>query len=145
MMETREMDRLYMKAANNVAAIIADYNLKSLQMSRASALSSFEYMARLAGAKTGIEVIKVRVRIIEINWTYWATTLTTSSTSPARCEVCGWTVQNAKGRSKLRCPLPNSAESAYANHWESIWPSNCLQSSSRGETMRVLNDWPMMP
>ena len=58
MMETREMDRLYMKAANNVADIIAGYNLKSLQMSRASALSSFEYIARLAGSKTGLEVIK---------------------------------------------------------------------------------------
>ena len=58
MMETREMDRLYMKAANNVADIIAGYNFKSLQMSRASALSSFEYIARLAGSKTGLEVIK---------------------------------------------------------------------------------------
>jgi len=58
MMETRGMDRLYMKAANNVADIIAGYNFKSLQMSRASALSSFEYMARLAGSKTGLEVIK---------------------------------------------------------------------------------------
>ena len=58
MMETREMNRLYMKAANSVADIIAGYNSKSLQMSRASALSSFEYRARLAGAKTGLEVIK---------------------------------------------------------------------------------------
>jgi hypothetical protein len=58
MMETREMDRLYMKAANNVADIIAGYNLKSLQMSRASGLSSFEYIARLAGSKTGLEMIK---------------------------------------------------------------------------------------
>ena len=61
MMETREMDRLYMKAANNVAGIIAGYNFKSLQMSRAIALSSFEHMARLAGSKTGLEVIKSSV------------------------------------------------------------------------------------
>ena len=59
MMETREMDRVYMKAANNVAGIIAGYNFKSLQMSRASALSSFEYLTRPAGAKTGMEAIEV--------------------------------------------------------------------------------------
>jgi hypothetical protein len=58
MMETREMDRLHMKAANNVADIIAGYHFKSLQMSRASALSSFEYITRLADSKTGLEVIK---------------------------------------------------------------------------------------
>jgi hypothetical protein len=58
MMETREMNRLYMKAANNAAGIIAGYNVKNLQMSRAIALSSFEFMARLAGSKTGLEVIK---------------------------------------------------------------------------------------
>ena len=51
MMETREMDRLYMKAADNAAEIIADYNFKSLQLSGASALSSFEYLARLAGVE----------------------------------------------------------------------------------------------
>src|SRR5882724_2883162 len=58
MMQTREMDRLYMKAANNVADIIAGYNFNCLQMSRASALSSSEYIARLAGSKTGLDVIK---------------------------------------------------------------------------------------
>ena len=59
MMETREMGRVYMKAANNVAGIIAGYNFKGLQMSRASALNSFEYLTRLAGAKTGMEAIEV--------------------------------------------------------------------------------------
>ena len=58
MMETREMDRLYMKAANNVADTIAGYNFKSMQMSGASTLRSFEYMARLAGARTGLDVIE---------------------------------------------------------------------------------------
>ena len=59
MMETREMGRLYMKAAGNAVATIADYNRKSLQLSGASALRSFVYLARLAGAKTGIEAIEI--------------------------------------------------------------------------------------
>jgi hypothetical protein len=58
-METREIGRLYMKAAVNAVATIADYNRKSMQLSGASALRSFEYLARLAGAKTGIEAIEV--------------------------------------------------------------------------------------
>ena len=40
-------------------ATIADHNRKSMQLSGASALRSFEYLARLAGAKTGIEAIEV--------------------------------------------------------------------------------------
>jgi hypothetical protein len=59
MMETREMGRLYMKAAGNAVATIADHNRKSMQLSGTSALRSFEYLARLAGAKTGIEAIEV--------------------------------------------------------------------------------------
>jgi hypothetical protein len=39
MMETREMDRLHMKVANSVPDVVSGYNFKSLQMSRASALS----------------------------------------------------------------------------------------------------------
>jgi hypothetical protein len=59
MMETREISRLYMKAAGNAVATIADHNRKSMQLSGAGALRSFEYLARLAGAKTGIEAIEV--------------------------------------------------------------------------------------
>lgn len=59
MMETREMGRLYMKAAGNAAATIADHNRKSMQLSGANALRSFEYLARLAGVKTGMEAIEV--------------------------------------------------------------------------------------
>ena len=59
MTEAREMGRSYMKAAGAAVATIADHNRKSMQLSGASALRSFEYLARLAGAKTGIEAIEV--------------------------------------------------------------------------------------
>lgn len=59
MMDSREMGRLYMKGACNAVATVADHNRKSLQLSDASALRSFVYSARLAGAKTGIEAIEV--------------------------------------------------------------------------------------
>jgi hypothetical protein len=59
MMETREMGRLYMKAAGNAVATIADHNRKSMKLSGASAMRSFEYLAQLASAKTGIEAIEV--------------------------------------------------------------------------------------
>ena len=59
MMDSREMGRLYMKGAGNAVATIADHNRKSLQLSGASALRSFVYLARLAGVKTGIEAIEV--------------------------------------------------------------------------------------
>jgi hypothetical protein len=59
MMDPREMGRLYMKAAGNAVATIADHNGKGMQLSGSGALSSFEYLARLAGAKTGMEAIEV--------------------------------------------------------------------------------------
>jgi Phasin protein len=59
MMETREMGRLYMKAAGNAVATIADHNRKSMKLSGASAMRSFEYVTQLASAKTGIEAIEV--------------------------------------------------------------------------------------
>jgi hypothetical protein len=59
MLDSREMGRLYMKAAGNAVATIADHNRKSMQLSGASAMGSFAYLARLAGAKTGIEAIEV--------------------------------------------------------------------------------------
>ena len=59
MMDSREMGWLYMKGVGNAVATIADHNRKSLQLSDASALRSFVYLARLAGAKTGIEAIEV--------------------------------------------------------------------------------------
>jgi hypothetical protein len=59
MTEAREIGRLYMKAAGTAVTTIADYNRKSMQLSGASALSSLEYLARLAGVKTGMEAIEV--------------------------------------------------------------------------------------
>ena len=59
MTEAREVGRSYMKAAGAAAATIADHNRKSMHLSGASALRSFEYLARLAGAKTGMEAIEV--------------------------------------------------------------------------------------
>jgi hypothetical protein len=59
MTEAREIGRLYMKAAGTTVTTIADYNRKSMQLSGASALSSLEYLARLAGVKTGMEAIEV--------------------------------------------------------------------------------------
>ena len=59
MTEAREMGRLYMKAAGAAVTTIADHNRKSMQLSGASALRSFEYLTRLAGAKTGMEAIEV--------------------------------------------------------------------------------------
>ena len=59
MTEARAMGRSYMKAAGAAVAAIADHNRKSMQLSGASALMSFQYLARLAGAKTGIEAIEV--------------------------------------------------------------------------------------
>jgi hypothetical protein len=48
-----------MNATNAAATTIADHNRKSMHLSGASALRSFEYLARLAGAKTGMEAIEV--------------------------------------------------------------------------------------
>jgi hypothetical protein len=59
MTEAREVGRLYMKATNAAVTTIADHNRKSMHLSGASALRSFEYLARLAGAKTGMEAIEV--------------------------------------------------------------------------------------
>ena len=59
MTETRERGQLHMRAADAAATTIADHNRKSMQLSGASALRSFEYLGRLAGAKTGIEAIEV--------------------------------------------------------------------------------------
>ena len=59
MTEAREKGQLYMKAADAAVTTIADHNRKSMQLSGAGALRSFEYLARLAGAKTGIEAIEV--------------------------------------------------------------------------------------
>jgi hypothetical protein len=48
-----------MKAAGDAVATIADHNRKGMQLSGAIALRSFEYLARLAGVKTGMEAIEV--------------------------------------------------------------------------------------
>lgn len=59
MTEARELGRLCMKAAGTAVTTIADHNRKSMQLSGASALRSFEYLAQLAGVKTGMEAIEV--------------------------------------------------------------------------------------
>ncbi|MDO8293334.1 MAG: hypothetical protein Q7T29_10810 [Gallionella sp.] len=59
MMDPREIRLLCKKAAGSTAVTIADYNLRSMQVSGASALRSLDYVTRLAGAKTGMEVIEI--------------------------------------------------------------------------------------
>jgi hypothetical protein len=48
-----------MKAAGAAVTTIADHNHKSMQLSGVGALRSFEYLARLAAVKTGMEAIEV--------------------------------------------------------------------------------------
>ena len=50
-METREIGRVYIRAAGAAFTTIADYNRKSMQLSGASALKSLEDFARLAGVQ----------------------------------------------------------------------------------------------
>ena len=57
MIRTSEMNRLCLDAASNVARAVADHNLKNMKLSSDNALRSFEYIAHLADAKTGLEVI----------------------------------------------------------------------------------------
>ena len=59
MTDAREKRQLYMRAADAAVTTIADHNRKSMQLSGASAMRSFEYLGRLAGAKTGMEAIEV--------------------------------------------------------------------------------------
>ena len=59
MMATMEMGRLCMHAASKVVGTIADHNLKTVKLSVANTLRSFEYVAQLAGAKTGAEVMEL--------------------------------------------------------------------------------------
>jgi hypothetical protein len=59
MTETREIGRSYINAAGAAVVTIAEHNRKSMRLSGASALRSFVYLTRLAGAKTGMEAIEV--------------------------------------------------------------------------------------
>src|SRR3954463_15241318 len=59
MMESREMSRLYLQSARNVVGVVADHAVKSLNLSIASTLSSFEYALQLARAKSGREVMEL--------------------------------------------------------------------------------------
>lgn len=59
MTEAREYGRLYMNAANDAVATIADHSRKTVQLAGNNTLQSFAYLARLAGAKTGMEAIEV--------------------------------------------------------------------------------------
>lgn len=58
-MDSREMSLLYKKAAGSTVVAIAGYNRRSMRVSGASALRSFDYLTRLAGAKTGMEAIEI--------------------------------------------------------------------------------------
>ena len=53
MMDSREMGPLYMKCAGNAVATIADHNRKSMKLSGAGALRSFEYLVNLLARKLG--------------------------------------------------------------------------------------------
>lgn len=59
MTEAREIGRVYMNAASDVVATIADHSRKTVQLAGNNTLQSFAYLARLAGARTGMEAIEV--------------------------------------------------------------------------------------
>jgi hypothetical protein len=58
MVRTSETGRLCMNAASNVVGTIADHNFKSMKLSADSTVRSCEYVAQLAGAKTGLELLE---------------------------------------------------------------------------------------
>jgi hypothetical protein len=58
MIPMMETSRPCGEAAGNLARTMVDHNLKRLEWLHASALKSLEYMAQLAGAKAGQEVIE---------------------------------------------------------------------------------------
>ena len=121
MTETREMSRLYMKAADDVARIIADHNLKSLQMSGASALSSFEYMARLAGSKTGIEAIKsFRCALSKSTGRTARLHGRSRRPRPEEAKYVAGPFRTREGRSKLRRPLTRHMQSLGGQYDRSI-------------------------
>jgi hypothetical protein len=59
MTEAQTIGRLYVNAASDVVAAIADHSRKTVQLAGNNTLQSFAYLARLAGAKTGMEAIEV--------------------------------------------------------------------------------------
>ena len=59
MSEAREIGRMYMNAASDVVATIADHSCKAAQLAGNNAMQSFAYLARLAGVKTGLEAIEI--------------------------------------------------------------------------------------
>ncbi|WP_439361482.1 phasin family protein [Bradyrhizobium sp. DASA03007] len=59
MTEVREIGRVYMNAASDVVASIADHSRKTMQLAGNNTLQSFAHLARLAGAKTAVEAIEV--------------------------------------------------------------------------------------
>jgi DNA anti-recombination protein RmuC len=58
MIPMMKTSRSRVEAAGNLARTMADHNLKRLELLHASAFKSLEYMAHLAGAKAGQEVIE---------------------------------------------------------------------------------------
>jgi hypothetical protein len=131
------MGRLYMKGAATRLRPLLTITV-GLQLSDAGALV-FVWPGLLA--RTGIEAI-------EGFWAHYRNQLDVlrgytddSSTSPSRSEVCG-RVQNAGV--VAACLLSRIMQNP---HMPSLgrYGEQFLQSSSRGETMRVLNDWPIMP
>jgi hypothetical protein len=73
--EARALGPSYVKAAGTAITTIADYNRKCMQLSGASTLRSFEYLARLAVVKTGAEGI-------EVSGTHYRTQLNTFANIP---------------------------------------------------------------
>lgn len=59
MSEAREIGRMYMNAASDVVATIADHSCKTAQVAGNNTMQSFAYLYRLAGAKTGMEAIEI--------------------------------------------------------------------------------------
>ncbi|MEY9178760.1 hypothetical protein ABIG06_000467 [Bradyrhizobium sp. USDA 326] len=59
MTEAKTIGRLYMSAASDVVATVADHSRKTAQLAGNNTLQSFAYLARLASAKTGMEAIEV--------------------------------------------------------------------------------------
>jgi hypothetical protein len=98
MTEAREIGRLYMKAVGTAVTTIADHNRKSMQLSSASALRSFEYLAQLAGVKTGMEAI-------EVSGTHYRNQLN------ALCEYTDNLIDLARGMRSI-CLAPSAGKGA---------------------------------
>lgn len=66
MSEAREIGRMYMNAASDVVATIADHSCKTAQVAGNNTMQSFAYLSRLAGAKLEWKRSRFRMPIVEI-------------------------------------------------------------------------------